>query len=110
MARRIKAGDLVQVIAGADRGRQGRVVAVDPKSGRVRVERVAVRKRHLRAGRRDARTGGIVEQEGYIDASNVMLVDPDAGAPSRVRSEEREGRKTRVFAKSGQAVPEPGQG
>ncbi len=107
MSLRLRKGDLVQVTTGADRGKQGRVLAVDPQGRRVRVEKVRVQKRHLKPGRRGVRTGGIVEQEGYVNASNVMLVDPSTGAPSRVRMERREGRKVRVFAKSGNPVPDP---
>ncbi len=107
MPLRIRKGDLVQVISGADKGKQGRVLAIDRARGRVRVEKVRVQKRHLKAGRRGMRSGGILEQEGYVDASDVMLVDPTTHAPSRVRVESREGRRVRVFAKSGAAVPEP---
>lgn len=107
MAMRIRKGDLVQVVAGADRGKQGRVIAVDRARGRVRVEKVRMQKRHLRPGRKALKTGGILEQEGYIDASNVMLVDPESGAPSRVRIRVEDGRRTRVFARSGEPVPEP---
>jgi len=99
MALRIRKGDLVQVIAGADKGKQGRVTAVDTSRRRVRVEKVRVHKRHMKPGGKAARTGGIVEQEGMIDASNVMLVDPRSGKPGRVR----------VFAKSGEPVPAPAQ-
>jgi large subunit ribosomal protein L24 len=109
MALRIRKGDLVQVIAGADKGRQGRVMAVDRTGGRVRVEKVRVQKRHLKPGRKAARTGGILEQEGYIDASNVLLVDPKTGKPDRVRVRVESGRRVRVFAKSGDAVPAPTQ-
>ena len=107
MARRIRKGDLVQVLAGADRGKQGRVIAVDLERGRLRVEKVRLQKRHMKPGRRASRSGGIVELEGYIDASNVMLVDASTGKPGRVRIEERDGRRVRVFSKSGQLVPEP---
>jgi large subunit ribosomal protein L24 len=107
MALRIRKGDLVQVITGADKGKQGRVLAVDRARGRVRVEKVRVQKRHLKAGRRGMRSGGVLEQEGYLDASDVMLVDPGTRAPSRVRVETREGKRVRVFAKSGAVVPEP---
>jgi large subunit ribosomal protein L24 len=107
MALRIRKGDLVQVISGADKGKQGRVLAVDRARARVRVEKVRVQKRHLKAGRRGLRSGGILEQEGYLDASDVMLVDPTTRAPSRVRVEARDGRRTRVFTKSGATVPEP---
>ena len=107
MARRIRKGDLVQVIAGADRGKQGRVLAVVPQRARLRVASVRMQKRHLKPGRRGARSGGIVEQEGYVHASNVMLVDPKDQKPSRVRVEEREGRRVRVAVRSGEVVPEP---
>lgn len=99
-------GDLVQVVAGADRGRQGRVIGVDRARGRVRVEKVRMQKRHVKPGRKIARTGGIVDYEGYIDASNVMLVDPSTNRPGRVRSERDEaGDRVRVFVRSGERVP-----
>jgi large subunit ribosomal protein L24 len=106
MALHIRKGDLVEVITGSDKGKQGRVLAVDPQKSKVRVEKVRVQKRHLKAGRRGARTGGIIEQEGFVDASNVMLVDPKDNQPSRVRVEERDGQRVRVFVKSGDPVPE----
>lgn len=110
MALLIRKGDLVQVITGSDKGKQGRVLAVSPEKGRLRVEKVRVQKRHLKAGRKGARTGGIIEQEGFIDASNVMLVDPKDNRPSRVRVEERDGQRVRVFVKSGDPVPEAVRG
>lgn len=106
MVLHIRKGDLVEVISGSDKGKQGRVLAVDNEKGRLRVEKVRIQKRHLKAGRKGARTGGIIEQEGFIDASNVMLVDPKDDRPSRVRVEEREGQRVRVFVKSGDPVPE----
>jgi large subunit ribosomal protein L24 len=103
---RIKKGDLVQVVSGADRGKQGRVIAVDAERDRVRVEKVRLQKRHLKPGRKGARQGGIVEQEGFVHASNVMLVNAD-GQRSRLRVDgEGEGR-TRAFVRGGQAVPDP---
>ena len=107
MALRIRKGDLVQVVAGADRGKQGRVIAVDHKRGKVRVEKVRIQKRHLKPGRKGARTGGILEIEGFIDASNVMLFDASSGQPSRVRITTDGDRKSRVFVKNGDPVPEP---
>ncbi len=107
MSLQIRKGDLVQVISGADRGKQGRVTAVDAPNRRIRVERVRVQKRHLKPGRSAARTGGIVEQEGFIDVSNVMLVDASDHKPSRVRTQVEDGRRVRVFAKSGNPVPDP---
>ncbi len=104
---RIRKGDLVQVITGANLGDQGRVLSVDRSAGKVRVDQVRMQKRHLKAGRKGAQTGGIVEQEGAIDASNVMLVDPSTGKPDRVRVEVKDNERVRVFAKSGELVPEP---
>ena len=107
---KIRKGDLVQVVTGADRGKQGRVIGIDAPRRRVRVEGVRMQKRHLRPGRRGARQGGIVEQEGYVDASNVMLVNPADGKPSRLRSELSDGKRVRVFARGGETAPEPVQG
>jgi large subunit ribosomal protein L24 len=106
---KVRKGDLVQVITGADRGKQGRVIALDTPRGKVRVEGVRMQKRHLKPGRRGARQGGIVEQEGYIDASNVMLVATDS-KPSRIRVEEQGGERVRVFTRGGDAVPDPVRG
>jgi large subunit ribosomal protein L24 len=110
MAQRIRKGDLVQVIAGKERKthKQGRVLEIDPASGRVRVEGVRMQKKHLKPQRnKKYPAGGVIEREGYLDVSNVMLVDPKTGKPSRVRFEERGGKKVRVFTKSGEVVAEP---
>lgn len=104
---KIRRGDLVEVVAGADRGKQGRVLAVDVEGGRVRVEKVRVQKRHLKPGRAGAQQGGIVEDEGYIALSNVMVVNPADNKPSRVRVEGQGSERVRVFSRSGDAVPEP---
>jgi len=106
MALGIRKGDLVRVTKGADSGKTGHVLAVDPALGRVRVEKVRVQKHHLKAGRRGQRTGGIVELEGFIDASNIQLVDAK-GKSSRIRVETQEGRRVRVFASTGERVPDP---
>lgn len=109
MASRIRKGDLVQVMTGRDKDRdkQGKVLEIDRERDRVRVETVRLQKRHLKPGRAGARAGGIVEREGFIHASNVMLVDPGDNKPSRVRVEERDGQRVRVFVRSGEPVPEP---
>ena len=108
MASRIRVGDMVEVISGADRGKQGRVIGIDGERDRVRVEKVRMQKRHLKPGRKLARTGGILEMEGHIHASNVMLVDPQTQRGTRVRFQKDEnGRGVRVFAKSGNRVPDP---
>jgi large subunit ribosomal protein L24 len=105
MARILRVGDTVQVISGKYRGKQGRVLAVD--ADRVRVDKVQMQKLHLKPGRKAARGGGILEREGYIHQSNVMLVDPGTGKPSRIRNQRTDGRHVRVFVKSGAQVPEP---
>jgi large subunit ribosomal protein L24 len=102
---RIQKGDLVQVITGADRGRQGRVIAIDRSRGRVRVEKVRMRKRHLKPGRAGAQQGGVIEDEGFLHVSNVLLVNPADSKPSRVRIEVRDGIRSRFFARGGQSVP-----
>lgn len=106
---KIRKGDLVQVVSGAGSAKhvQGRVLAVDLERGRVQVEGVRVQTRHLKPGRAAAREGGIVSREGFIDASNVMLVSPADNKPSRVRFATRDGKRVRVFARGGADVPEP---
>jgi large subunit ribosomal protein L24 len=105
MGHTLRVGDIVQVITGKDRGKQGKVIAVD--ADRVRVDKVQMQKLHLKPGRKAARGGGILEREGYIHRSNVMLVDPGTGKPSRIRNRREDGRSVRIFAKSGGQVPEP---
>jgi len=108
MAKRIRIGDLVQVVAGADRGKQGKVIGIHESGRKVRVEKVRLQKHHLKAGRKLSRTGGILEHEGYIDASNVMLVDPESQRPGRIRIQTDEnGQRVRVFSKTGTPVPAP---
>ena len=111
MAMRIRLGDLVQVVAGADRGKQGKVIGIHESGRKLRVDKVRLQKHHLKPGRKLSRTGGVLDHEGYIDASNVMLVDPETQRPSRVRVErDDKGRRVRVFAKSGTPVPTPTEG
>ena len=111
MARmKIKKNDLVQVIAGKDKGLQGRVIAVYTETGRVLVEGVNRITKHTRAGGdRGVNTGGIQVQEAPIHVSNVMVVDPETKKPTRittrVEQQEREGRtktvRSRVAVRSG---------
>ncbi len=104
---KIKKGDLVQVITGADRGKQGHVIAVDKAKSRVRIEGVKMQKHHMKPGRRGAQQGGIIEQEGFVSASNVMVVNAADGKPCRIRIEEKDGERVRVFARGGEPLPEP---
>ena len=99
---KIRKGDQVVVIAGRDNGKRGRVLEVVPAEGKVKVEGVAMMKRHQRANPQNNRGGGIIDKEAYINISNVQLVDPQTGKPTRVRYEMNEdGSKTRVASKSG---------
>ena len=109
MALRIRRDDTVRVIAGKDRGRTGRVKSVDPKSQRVYVEGVNIVKRHikprtLRDTQRAQELGGIVEMEGGIHISNVMLIDPSSGEPTRVGVSLEGGKRTRIAKKSGKEI------
>lgn len=112
---KIRKGDTVEVIVGREHNHfdrqgkrtpvRGRVLEVLPAKGKVKVEGVAVRKRHQRANPQSNRQGGIVEKEAYIDISNVQLIDPETGKPTRVRYEvQGDGTKTRVAVGSGSAL------
>ena len=100
---KIKKGDMVQVIAGKDKGAQGKVIEAYPKRDKVLVEGVNRVKKHVAnsATERGAESGGIVTQEAPIHVSNVMIVDAD-GNPTRIgyRFDEN-GKKVRVSKKSG---------
>lgn len=99
---RLRIGDQVQVTAGNHKGQTGKVIRLDYERGRVLVEGVNLKKRHLRANQQS--TGGIVQIPGALPISNVMPLDPETGKPTRVRFEERDGEKVRV-AKSGAVIP-----
>jgi large subunit ribosomal protein L24 len=102
---KVKKGDQVVVMAGKDRGKRGRVLDVKPTEGKVKVEGVGVIKRHQRANPGANKPGGIIEREAYVDISNVQLIDPADGKPTRVRYEVAEdGSKTRVASGSGQGL------
>ncbi len=97
----IKKNDTVMVIAGKERGKTGRVFKVMPKEGRVLVEKLNIVKRHTRPTTAN-RQGGIIEKEAPIHASNVMLVCPKCGKPSRVSHGYEEGeKKVRVCKRCG---------
>ena len=100
---RIRTDDQVVLIAGKDAGKTGRVVRTDPKKRRVYVEGLNMIKRHERprsqGDLKNAQAGGIVEKEGPIDVSNVMLLDPKDNKPTRVGVRRDEGGKRVRFAK-----------
>jgi large subunit ribosomal protein L24 len=98
-------GDTVRVVRGDDKGKEGKVMRVFPKTGRVTIEGVNIVKRHHRA-RRAEEQSGIIEKPAPIHASNVMLLDPKSGDPTRIRRRiDEDGTKERISVKSGDAVP-----
>jgi len=101
----VRKGDRVRVIRGAFAGIEGTVTDANPKQNRVVVEGVNMRKRHMRPSQANPE-GGIVTFEAPIHASNVMLIDPSNGEPSRVRHRvDADGRKERISAKTGNPIP-----
>jgi large subunit ribosomal protein L24 len=105
---RIRRDDTVRVISGKDRGKTGRVLRVDLKHERVFVEGLNMQKRHQRPRtlRDTQRTGGggVIEREGPIHVSNVMLVDPTSGEPTRLGVRREDGRRVRVARRSGNTI------
>jgi len=102
---KIRKNDQVVVIAGRDKGRRGRVLEVAPARGKVKVEGVGMIKRHQKANPQANRGGGIVDKEAFIDLSNVQLIDPQSGKPTRVKYNlEADGTKTRLAAASGHSI------
>ncbi|HEX7091077.1 MAG TPA: 50S ribosomal protein L24 [Longimicrobiales bacterium] len=104
----VRRGDRVRVIRGNFAGMEGTVLRVLPKENRVVVEGVNLRKRHRRPSPDDPE-GGIVTFEAPIHASNVMLIDPTTGEPTRVRKRiGADGTKERISVRSGNPIPRPG--
>lgn len=106
-ASRIVKGDRVRVIRGNYRDVEGTVIRIERDKERVVVEGVNQRKRHQRPTQENPE-GGIITFEAPIHISNVMLVDPASGEPSRIRIRmESDGRKERISVKSGNPIPKP---
>lgn len=112
---KIKRGDQVVFIAGKEYNRydsagkrqpyRGKVIEVDARSGKVKVEGAMIVKRHKKPVPQMNQEGGIKEQEAWVNVSNVSLIDPETGKPTRIKIEMRDGKKVRV-AKSGKVIPE----
>jgi large subunit ribosomal protein L24 len=105
---KIRSGDRVRVVSGKDRGKSGRVLRTEPANERVYVEGLNMVKRHMRpqevAGSQTrTRIGGVIEREGPIHISNVMLLDPK-GQPTRVRIDRSDGKRSRVAVRSGTTI------
>jgi large subunit ribosomal protein L24 len=109
MGLKVRSGDQVKVIAGKDKGKTGKVLRVEPKKQRVFVEGLNIQKRHqrprtLRDTQRGGEVGGVIEREGPIHVSNVMLLDPKSGDPTRVRIVREGGRRKRIATRSGEEI------
>jgi large subunit ribosomal protein L24 len=101
----VRKGDTVKVVRGDDKGKEGEVIRVHPKTGRVTVKGVNMIKKHQRA-RRPEEESGIIEREAPVHHSNVMLIDPKSGDATRVRHRtDKDGTRERVSVKSGDAIP-----
>jgi large subunit ribosomal protein L24 len=106
MPARIKTGDEVIVVSGKDRGKKGRVLRVEPAKNRLYVEGLNIIKRHQKprqvaGAQRAEQVGGVIEKEGPIHVSNVMVVDPKQGKPTRLGIEIEDGKRYRVARRSG---------
>ncbi len=100
MAQRIKTGDTVMVISGANKGSTGRVLRILADDGKVLVEGVNRVWKHVRPSQRNPQ-GGRIQKDAPIHISNVMPVDPTTGKPTRVKFEDRDGKKHRVAVRGG---------
>ena len=99
---RVRKGDTVVVIAGKEKGKRGKVLRVDKVKSRVVVERLQMVKRHTKPTQQNAQ-GGIIEKEGTIHISNVMLLDPGSDKPTRMKIKDQNGTRIRV-GKSGTVI------
>ncbi|MCF8709167.1 50S ribosomal protein L24 [Rhizorhapis sp. SPR117] len=102
-AAKIKKGDKVVILSGKDKGRSGNVVRVMPKDGKLVVEGVNIAARHRKASQTNPQ-GGIDRFEAPLHISKVAIADPKDGKPTRVRFEEKDGKKVRVAVKSGETI------
>ena len=100
---KIKKGDLVKVIAGKDKDKEGKVIAVNKNKNTLLVEGVNMMTKHTKPSMANQQ-GGIVHQESPIDASNVMVVCPVCGKATRVKHAEIDGKKARACAKCGASL------
>ena len=98
-------GDTVRVMRGDDKGKEGKVMRIYPKTGRVLVEGINIVKKHRKA-RNAEEQSGIIEMAAPIASSNVMLIDSKTGEPTRTRARiDTDGTKERVGARSGEPIP-----
>ncbi len=106
---RIKQDDNVKVITGKDEGKTGKVLRVEPKKNRLYVEhlnmvKVHQRPRSVKDAQKGGKVGGVIEKEGPIHVSNVMLVEPKSGLASRIGVEHKDGKRKRVTRRSNEEL------
>ncbi|ARK21509.1 50S ribosomal protein L24 [Sporosarcina sp. P26b] len=99
----VKKGDKVMVISGKDKGKTGVILTAYPKKDRVLVEGINIVKKHTKPNQENPQ-GGIVSQESTIHVSNVMVIDPKTGEPTRVGYKVEDGKKVRIAKKSGESL------
>jgi large subunit ribosomal protein L24 len=103
---KVRRDDNVIVTGGKDRGKRGKVLRTEPKRGYVYVEGLNLVKRHQRPrsvkdAQKGGEVGGIIDKEGPIHVSNVMVLDPEDNKPTRVRIERKDGKRKRIAARTG---------
>ena len=101
MPARIRKNDIVIVISGKDRGKEGKVLRVDPEKQRAYVEGLNIIKRHQRARPGSMEQGGVIEKEGPIHLSNIAVKDPRDKKPTRIKTIEEHGKRLRASARTG---------
>ena len=99
----IKKGDTVYVNAGNDKGKTGKVLSVIPSENRAVVEGVNIVKKHTKPNAKQPQ-GGIIDQEAPVNVSNLQLIDPASGKPTRVDHKFVDGKKVRYAKKSGEEI------
>ena len=102
-AQKIRKGDKVVVLSGKDKGKTGDVVRAMPKDGKVIVSGINIAVRHRKPTQLNPQ-GGLERREAPMHVSKVAIADPKTGKPTRVRFEERDGKKVRVAVKSGELI------
>jgi large subunit ribosomal protein L24 len=100
----VKKGDTVLVLTGKDAGKKGKIMLVDTAHQRVEVEGLNMVKRHQKPKPPASPQGGIVEKSAGIHVSNVMLVEPKKGLPTRVRFKREGGKKVRISVRTGEKI------
>jgi len=102
---KVKKNDQVVVLSGRDKGKRGRVIEVQTRTGRLVVEGVNIIRKAVRPNRQRGIAGGIVEKEGTIHASNVLVLEPTSRKPTRIGYQIlQDGRKVRVSRKTGAVI------